>query len=155
MSGCSFATASWSAVGVTDLRDDVVAVLAEHARQAFPEEDGVVGDHDAHGISAAARAFRRRPRLATTSRPPCASRRSASPRSPDPALRIGAAAAVVHDLEHELSVFPHGTDPDVCGVGVLDRVRERLADEEVAGRLDLGRQALVEPALHPYVQRRP
>src|SRR5262249_40228190 len=70
-------------VGVADLGDDVDAVVDENVRNALPQEQGVVSDHCAHGISATTRV----PPAAgdsTRSVPPSASTRSAIPWSPEP-----------------------------------------------------------------------
>ena len=68
--------------------------------------------------------------------------------------RVGAAAAVVDDLEHELAVRRTALILTCVASACLTAFGERLAGEEVAGRLDLGRQALVEAALDPDVERR-
>ena len=63
--------------------DHVETPFLEQARDALPYERRVVGDHDAHGISA----WIRVPRpggLSTASSPSSASMRSARPRSPEP-----------------------------------------------------------------------
>jgi hypothetical protein len=39
-------------LGIGRLSDDLEACLDEQARHALPEEEGVVGDYDSHGISA-------------------------------------------------------------------------------------------------------
>jgi hypothetical protein len=38
-------------VGVRGLRDDFESPLRDHAGDAFPEQHGLVGDHNPHGIS--------------------------------------------------------------------------------------------------------
>ena len=71
-------------VGVADRRDDLEARVREHPREALAEQRGVVGDHDAHGISAVdARAAAGR--AVDPRRPSSAATRSARPRSPQPA----------------------------------------------------------------------
>ena len=43
-------------IGIADFGDDVDAGFGEEALEPFSEQDFVVGDHDAHGISARIRA---------------------------------------------------------------------------------------------------
>ena len=56
--------------------------------------------------------------------------------------RIGAAAAVVHDLGDEHVPFERRPGSRCAPRRVLDRVRERLGDDEVRGRLDGRRRPL-------------
>ena len=70
-------------LGVAGLRDDLELRVGQYPSQALPEEDRVVRDYDAHGISATMR-VPPAGGLSTRSRPPSASTRSASPRSPEP-----------------------------------------------------------------------
>src|SRR5215212_6716737 len=70
-------------LAVARLADDVEARVREQAHGALAQEDGVFGDHDAHGISA--RMVVPLPGgLCTSRRPSSALRRSARPRSPLP-----------------------------------------------------------------------
>ena len=55
---------------------------------------------------------------------------------------VGAAGAVVAHRNPELALLDAGDHLDAVCAGVLDRVGERLADDEVAGRLDVRRVAL-------------
>ena len=55
-SGCVSRTASSSAIGVADLRDDLEPGLDEQPGDALPEEDGVVGEDDPEGHAASASA---------------------------------------------------------------------------------------------------
>ena len=63
--------------------DDVEVGRAEHAGDALAEQDAVLGDHGAHGISARIR-VPPPAGLQIRSRPSSASTRSAMPRSPVP-----------------------------------------------------------------------
>ena len=70
-------------VGVAGAPDDLVAGVLEQAGEALAQEDGVLGDHDAHGSSTAIRV----PApggLSMASVPPCAATRSSIPAGPCP-----------------------------------------------------------------------
>src|SRR5262245_1832718 len=65
------------------LTDDLESCLLQEAGQALPEQDDVLGDHDAHGISTVSTVPAPGGLLRRT-RPPSASTRSMIPRSPLP-----------------------------------------------------------------------
>ena len=76
--------------------------------------------------------------LASRSRPPSAATRSDSPRSPGPFDGLGTADAVVADRHHRCpSRRATCTDDTRCAAGVLHGIRQRLAGDEVRGRLDV------------------
>ena len=82
--------------------------------------------------------------LQTWKRPCMALTRSARPRSPVPGGRVGAADAVVADLDLELVAVEPDRHHGVRRAAVLADVGERLGDHEVGRRLDRHRQPLVE-----------
>jgi hypothetical protein len=73
-----------STVGVDHRRDDLVAVVGEQPGESFPQQHGVLGDHDAHGSTASTVVPRPRG-LKTAKAPPAALTRSLSPARPDAA----------------------------------------------------------------------
>src|SRR4249919_904010 len=70
-------------VGAAGLGDDVDAGVAEQGREAVADQQVVVGNYDAHGITAVT-VVPRPAGLTTARRPSSASTRSARPRSPEP-----------------------------------------------------------------------
>ena len=86
-------------LGVARLADDLDARVLEQPHDALAQQDRVLGDDYAHGITARDRGPARRGGLSTSSRPSSAATRSASPRRPEPRLRVGAADAVVAHLD--------------------------------------------------------
>src|SRR4051794_4610649 len=51
-------------------------------------------------------------------------------------VRVGTAAAIVGDLDHEGAVAPGNPDPGMLRARVFGHVRQRLRDQEVGRRLD-------------------
>ena len=78
--------------------------------------------------------------LSTASVPSSAATRSPSPRRPEPRRRVGAADAVVGDLDDHAPVGAPHRDLGLRRLGVLRHVRERLGDDEVGGALDRRRE---------------
>ena len=111
-SGGSAATSRQELLGGAGLGEDVDALLGEKSGEALADDDGVVGEDHAHGI--AARAGCRCRGLSTCRRPSSASTRSRRPRSPAPA--VGAADAVVGDLDRDAAVRARDLDRDAGGV---------------------------------------
>ena len=70
-------------LGVADAGDDVVTGVLEQAGEALAQEDGVLRDHDPHGIATSTRVPSPRG-LTISSVPPCAATRSRRPARPDP-----------------------------------------------------------------------
>ena len=123
-------------VGVAGLPDDLDAGRRERAGERLPEQDRVVGEDYAHGISA--RMTVPAPGSLVTAR------RAADRRHPiletaktGAARRIGATDAVVGDLDEQDAIPPLDRQPDARRLRVLDDVREGLRDDEVGGRLDV------------------
>ena len=99
-SGWCRSTTPEQLVGVADGGDDVLAGVGEDAGQPGPEEHGVLGDHDPHGSST--RIVVGPPSgLITYIVPPMPATRSRSPCRPGALRRVGAAVAVVADLDDE------------------------------------------------------
>ena len=125
------------------LRYDLEAGFAEQPRDPFTEQDAVFGDRYAHGISARTR-VPPPAGLQMRSLPPCASTRSASPRSPEPR----SVSAPPTPSSTTSTTTPVGclldVDPDRGRLGVLADVRETLRDDVVGRDLDLLGQPLFE-----------
>ena len=108
---------------------------------ALAEQGRVVGDDYSHGI------------LAMTVVPspaglvddqPAVERRDPvfEAAQPGPVIGVGAADAVVADLDLDRAVAPRDADRGAVGVGVAGDVGQRLGDHEVGRRLDRFRQPL-------------
>ena len=100
-------------VAVADRGDDVEAVVAQQPRQAVAQEREIFGDHDPHGITArivVGPPGRARDLERAVERLDAAARARAGP-LPD---RIGAAAAVVDDLDDERLAAAARTSMSTC-----------------------------------------
>ena len=100
------------------------------------DEQVVVRDHDPHGSSARDGRAGARAGWSTSRRPSSASTRSASPRRPAAARLVGAADAVVGDLDAQRRRPRRTRIAAVVAPGVLGDVGQRLAGDEVGGELD-------------------
>ncbi len=128
--------------------------VLEQAGEPLAQEHGVLGDHDSHGI-ATSRCVPPPRGLTIVER--AAVRRDPVAESGEPraAADDRAADAVVGDAHVERPVLaerPHG---DLRRRGVLDRVRDRLAGDEVGGRLDARGDALARRVDLDRDRRRP
>ena len=121
--------------------DDVEARLGEQPREPLAQEHRVVGEDHSHGISACT-TVPRPGGLSTSSRPPSASTRSASPRSPVP--RAPSAPPTPSSATSTTARPSVRADADAHGrrLGVLGDVGQRLRDDVVGGGLDAVREAL-------------
>ena len=118
---------------------DLEPALGEQARQALAQEDGVVGDHDAHGI------------VTTMFVPPPGgvSRQERAVDGGDPvdepaearAIDVRAANAVVGDLEPRTGRRRRQARSGRRGPRVLGDVGQGLGGDEIGGDLDARRQA--------------
>ena len=140
-SGSSRSTASTSDGASASPGHDVVPGVLEQPGEPLAEEGGVLADHDAHG-SAASTSVPWPRGLSTWSDPPSAATRSARPdRSPS----SRAASSVVGHADQELPVATDHLEHDPGRLGVLDRVRDRLAGDVVGrGGDGVGQRAVVD-----------
>ena len=136
---------------VADLRHDLEAVSARTRASPSRSRTGRRRSRRARDLPDDARPPPAGVRDA--SRPPCASTRSASPRSPEPPA-IGAAAAVVGDLDHELVVVPHGADPDGRASACLTAFASASQATKYAGASISGGSRSSSAPLDPHVERR-
>ncbi len=127
-------------LAVAGLGDDVEAGVVEHAHRALAQQHRVVGDHDAHGISA---------RSVVPCRAGCGCRAAAERGDPvgeaaqaGPAGGVGAAAAVVAHLDDQRCRPGATPRPRLGRRRVAGHVGQGLGDGEVRGRLDRAGQAL-------------
>ena len=128
-------------VGAAAARQDLAAGVGQQAGDALAQQHAVLGDHDAHGISALTRVPPPRG-LHTRSRPSSASTRSARPRSPEPPSVSAPPDAVVDDLDRHLAARAAHDDRRRRRLGVLADVGQALGDEVVRRDLERLRQPL-------------
>ena len=88
-------------------------------------------------------ASRRPTGLSSDNVPSSAATRSARPRRPEPRVDVGAADAVVGDVDRHAAVGAADRDRGLGGLGVLGDVGQRLGDDEVGGALHRAGQALL------------
>ncbi len=110
-------------------------VSAEQPGESLADEDGVLGDHDAHGSSAVMRVGPPGG-LLIVRRPSTAATRAASPASPAPA---GSAFPIPSSLDGDDDggqASPRTPTGSLGGAGVLGDVGEGLGHDEVGDGLD-------------------
>ena len=141
-SGSCSATSGEQRLGVADAPDDLVPASSSRPARPSRSSTRVLGDHDAHGNSAAIRV----PApggLSMTSVPPCAATRSASPARPVPPCAAAPPTPSSATRRCRTPSRVRSVRSWTCVArGVLDRVRHRLAGDVVRGRLDLRRRAV-------------
>ena len=149
-SGWCRSTATSERVAVADGGHDLLAGVDEQAGEAGAQQDGVFGDHDAHGSSTIT-VVGPPVGLTTCIRPPRAATRSARPCRPLP--RAASAPPTPSSATSTTSRSPWRAigDRRLGGRGVLGHVGQRLVHDEVGGALDRRRRALG----HVDVQGRP
>ena len=129
-------------VEVAGQRDDVEAGRLEHAGDALAQQQRVLADHDAHGITPRTR----RPaagRAVDLERAVERGEPVGHPAQAGAGGRIGAAAAVVGDLDRQHAVGERDAHVGAGRLRVADDVGQRLGGEEVRGGLDRRRAALL------------
>ena len=99
-----------AALAVADGRDHLLARVDQQAGEPGPQQHGVLGDHDPHGISTSS-VVGPPGGLITCIVPPTAATRSRRPRSPVPRRLVGTTAAVVADLDDQPVADAHDRDP--------------------------------------------
>ena len=107
-------------------------------REALAEQRRVLGDHDSHGSTASIR-VPRPDGLSSASVPPCGGDAVGEAGRPAPG-RGARRRAVVGDHQAQRAVRALGARRPARRARVLDRVGDRLAGDEVRGRLDRRRR---------------
>ena len=116
------------------LAENLDSVLREKPREPLPDDDGVVGEDHAHGMTAVTRVPTSE--LLSTSQV-AVERLDAVTETTEPgSLRIGSADTVVGDLDRDPTVRAGEGDRGPGCVRVFGDVRERLARDEVGRGLD-------------------
>ena len=119
---------------VLGLGDDVDALLAQERDEPLAQQRLVLDDHHPHGSSA--RTVVPPPAGLETDRvPSSAATRWRRPMSPVP-VGVGAARALVADLDDQPVAVVGELDRRRRAAGVLGGVGQRLGHDEVGGRLD-------------------
>ncbi len=142
---------------VADRGGDGEAEAVEDAGQPFAQQHAVLGEHGPdhrHGSSARSSVG---PPAGLDSRvvPPTADDPIGESGQPTSLARVGAAPAVVADLDDQRPAGAGGGHPDLRGAAVLGHVAQRLGDDEVGGRLDVLRRPLRQVDRHGHGDRRP
>ena len=125
-------------LAVAGLAHDVEAGIVEQAHRTLAQQHRVVGDHDAHGISARsdrALAGRAVDVEAAVERGHAVGEAAQA----GAAGGVGAATAVVAHLDDQAAVVVRELDLDLRRVRVAGHVGQGLGDGEVGGDLDGGR----------------
>jgi hypothetical protein len=139
------------AVGVLRSRHHLVPGVFEKPAEALSQQDLVLGDHDSHGSSATT-TVPPPAGLSTVRVPPRAATRSVMPARPEPTDGWAPPNAVVADGDDQIAIPRGCAQGHGRGAGVLRRVGERLARNEVGGGLERVPKALVRD-LDPGPQR--
>ena len=132
---CRSPTLTISSSPLPGLADDVEAGLAEQQRDALAQQHRVVGEHYAHGISAL------QPGSSggwTPDLQAAVERLDAvgEPAQAGAVRRVGAALAVVGDLDDQACRSRADVDVALAGLSVLGDVGQALGDQVVRGDLD-------------------
>ena len=121
-------------LGGGGLGEHVDALVGQQSREALADDDGVVGEDHPHGIAAVIRVP---PPEGAVDPQATVERLDSVAEAAEPgAGGVGAADAVVGDLDRHAAVRAHDVESDARGIRVLDDVGERLGGDEVHRCLD-------------------